>query len=50
MSKNKKAVLLISLGTPDSPSWLNVASYLSQFLGDGRVLSSIAIFFKIPSC
>ena len=46
MSKNKKAVLLISLGTPDSPSWLNVASYLSQFLGDGRVLSSLPSFLR----
>ena len=41
MSMNKKAVLLISLGTPDSPSWFDVASYLRQFLGDGRVLSSL---------
>ena len=46
MSKNKKAVLLISLGTPDSPSWFDVASYLSQFLGDGRVLSSLPSFIR----
>ena len=46
MSKNKKAVLLISLGTPDSPSWFDVASYLSQFLGDGRVLSSLPSFLR----
>jgi|TARA_B100002052_G_scaffold177829_1_gene161887 ferrochelatase len=46
MSKNKKAVLLISLGTPDSPSWFDVASYLSQFLGDSRVLSTIPSFLR----
>ena len=46
MSENKKAVLLISLGTPDSPSWFDVASYLSQFLGDGRVLSSLPSFLR----
>ena len=46
MNKNKKAVLLISLGTPDSPSWFNVASYLSQFLGDSRVLSSLPSFLR----
>ena len=36
MHTNKKAVLMISLGTPDSPGWFDVASYLSEFLGDGR--------------
>ena len=46
MSKNKKAVLLISLGTPDSPSWFDVASYLGQFLSDGRVLSSVSSFLR----
>ena len=46
MIKNKKAVLLISLGTPDSPSWFDVASYLSQFLGDSRVLSTIPSFLR----
>jgi ferrochelatase len=46
MSKTKKAVLLISLGTPDSPSWFDVASYLSQFLGDSRVLSTIPSFLR----
>jgi len=37
--QNKKAVLMISLGTPDSPGWFDVASYLRQFLGDGRIIN-----------
>jgi ferrochelatase len=36
--KNKTAVLLINLGTPDSPSVSHVRSYLSQFLNDPRVI------------
>jgi ferrochelatase len=36
--KNKIGVLLINLGTPDSPSVSNVRSYLSQFLNDPRVI------------
>ena len=39
MQTNKKAVLMISLGTPDSPGWFDVASYLSEFLGDGRIIN-----------
>lgn len=36
---NKKTgVLLINLGTPDSPSVRDVRSYLSQFLNDPRVI------------
>lgn len=39
MVKNKKTgILLINLGTPDSPSVRNVRSYLSQFLNDPRVI------------
>lgn len=34
----KTAVLLINLGTPDSPSVSDVRSYLSQFLNDPRVI------------
>lgn len=34
----KTAVLLINLGTPDSPSVKDVRSYLSQFLNDPRVI------------
>jgi ferrochelatase len=36
--KNKTGVLLINLGTPDSPSVGDVRSYLSQFLNDPRVI------------
>ena len=39
MRTNKKAVLMMSLGTPDSPGWLDVASYLSQFLTDKRIIN-----------
>lgn len=35
---NKAGVLLINLGTPDSPSVSDVRSYLSQFLNDPRVI------------
>jgi ferrochelatase len=35
---NKTGVLLVNLGTPDSPSVGNVRSYLSQFLNDPRVI------------
>lgn len=34
----KTGVLLINLGTPDSPSVADVRSYLSQFLNDPRVI------------
>src|ERR1044072_477482 len=36
--KNRTGVLLINLGTPDSPSVSDVRSYLSQFLNDPRVI------------
>jgi ferrochelatase len=36
--KNKTGVLLINLGTPDSPSVSDVRSYLSEFLNDPRVI------------
>lgn len=39
MHTNRKAVLMISLGTPDSPGWFDVASYLREFLGDGRIIN-----------
>ncbi len=39
MAKTKKTgILLINLGTPDSPSVRDVRSYLSQFLNDPRVI------------
>jgi ferrochelatase len=36
--KSKTGVLLVNLGTPDSPSVGDVRSYLSQFLNDPRVI------------
>lgn len=38
MNSIKTGVLLINLGTPDSPSVGHVRSYLSQFLNDPRVI------------
>ena len=38
MSRPSKGVLLINLGTPDSPSVGDVWRYLREFLMDGRVL------------
>ena len=39
----RKAVLLINLGTPDSPKRGDVARYLREFLMDGRVIDIPAI-------
>ncbi len=36
----KQGVLLVNLGSPDSPSVLDVRRYLREFLMDGRVLDS----------
>ncbi len=36
--KAKKGILLINLGTPDSPSVPDVRKYLNEFLMDGRVM------------
>lgn len=46
MTKNT-AVLLINLGTPDSPSVGHVRSYLSQFLNDPRVIDIPWLLRKI---
>jgi ferrochelatase len=35
---SKKGVLLVNLGTPDSPSTADVRKYLNEFLMDGRVI------------
>src|SRR5215203_2335769 len=43
----KTGVLLINLGTPDSPSVSDVRSYLSQFLNDPRVIDIPWLFRKI---
>jgi protoporphyrin/coproporphyrin ferrochelatase len=45
--KKKTGVLLINLGTPDSPSVSNVRSYLSQFLNDPRVIDIPWLLRKI---
>jgi len=34
----KKGILLVNLGTPDSPSTANVRKYLTEFLNDPRVI------------
>ena len=35
----KKALLIVNLGTPDSPSYFSVFKYLRQFLSDEKVLN-----------
>ena len=35
----KKALLLVNLGTPDSPSYFNVFKYLREFLSDEKVIN-----------
>ncbi|MCF6242764.1 MAG: ferrochelatase [Bacteroidales bacterium] len=44
---NKTAVLIINLGTPDKPSRKAVAKFLSEFLGDGRVIDLPYLFRKL---
>jgi ferrochelatase len=41
--KSKTGVLLINLGTPDSPSVMDVGRYLFEFLNDPRVIDIPAI-------
>jgi protoporphyrin/coproporphyrin ferrochelatase len=47
--KLKTAILLINLGTPDSPSVKDVRKYLFQFLNDPRVIDipALARFFLV---
>lgn len=45
--KGKTAVLLVNLGTPDSPKTFDVGSYLFQFLNDKRVIDIPWILRKI---
>lgn len=47
MTKKKTGVLLIQLGTPDSPSVSDVRSYLTQFLNDPRVIDIPWLLRKI---
>jgi ferrochelatase len=35
---SKQGILLVNLGTPDSPSTANVRKYLDEFLMDERVI------------
>jgi len=43
----KTAVLMLQLGTPDSPKTSDVRRYLSEFLNDPRVIDVSAVFRKI---
>lgn len=43
MTTKKTGVLLINLGTPDSPSTSDVRRYLSEFLNDPRVIDISAL-------
>ena len=45
--KAKKAVLIVNLGTPDSPKTNDVRSYLFQFLNDKRVIDLPWILRKV---
>ena len=47
MSEKKIGVLLVNLGTPDSPSTGDVRRYLYQFLNDPRVIDIPAILRAI---
>ena len=46
---NKTAIILVNLGTPDSPSVKDVRKYLFEFLNDPRVIDipAIARFFLV---
>ena len=39
------AVLLVNLGTPDSPSYFAVQRYLREFLSDRRVIDASRLFW-----
>jgi len=39
-AQRRIGVLLVNLGTPDSPSYFAVQRYLRQFLGDRRVIDT----------
>ncbi|MCD6180087.1 MAG: ferrochelatase, partial [Bacteroidales bacterium] len=44
---NRKAVLLINVGTPDKPELNSVRKYLSEFLNDPFVIDLPWLFRKI---
>ncbi len=43
----RKGVLLVNLGTPDSPTWNGLRTYLNQFLTDRRVIDLPWLFRNI---
>ena len=43
---NKIGILLVNLGTPDSPTIPAVKKYLCEFLSDRRVIEANPIFWK----
>jgi len=56
----KKGILLVNLGTPDSPKVSDVRRYLDEFLMDGRVVDvpapvrallvkGIIVPFRVPN-
>lgn len=47
MNKEKTAVVLINIGTPDSPAVKEVRKYLTQFLNDPRVIDIPWLLRKI---
>jgi len=47
MSKMKKALLVVNLGTPDSPGTRHVRKFLSEFLNDKRVIDLPWFFRKL---
>ena len=47
MTSGKTAVLLINVGTPDSPSVKDVRRYLFEFLNDPRVIDLPWLLRKI---
>ena len=42
-----RAVILVNVGTPDSPSVSDVRKYLSEFLNDPKVIDMPWLFRKI---
>lgn len=45
--KNKTGILLVNLGTPDSPHPRDVYRYLTEFLTDGRVIDTSWIYRQL---
>ena len=43
----KTGVLLVNLGTPDTPNWWDVRKYLKEFLSDRRVIEVNPIIWQI---